>query len=244
MFLELHSSPALRHFVYFFIVDITCSSPALAAIAEYLYLGQRCQYTAYTIVLASLVLPFVSFGGLPYDAITHQSAWLTSSSKSSTLTTMSTSESLTSHLVRLSTVRSYTAATEHPFLASAGDGRLSKDLLSVYLSQDRLYAAHAYPKFVGCLLASVPFSSLDGIDCDRENYNQRVVAVLGGALQNVIREVNFFRDVAEKYGLQLSGWRERKATRDYTAEMSRVGASGRLEDGIVFLWAMERVSAI
>ncbi|KAK7681329.1 hypothetical protein QCA50_015420 [Cerrena zonata] len=154
---------------------------------------------------------------------------------------MSTSESLTSHLVRLSTVRSYTAATEHPFLASAGDGRLSKDLLSVYLSQDRLYAAHAYPKFVGCLLASVPFSSLDGIDCDRENYNQRVVAVLGGALQNVIREVNFFRDVAEKYGLQLSGWRERKATRDYTAEMSRVGASGRLEDGIVFLWAMERV---
>ena len=29
---------------------------------------------------------------------------------------------------------------------------------------------------------------------------------------------------------------------EYTAEMARVGACGTLEDGLVFLWAMERVS--
>ena len=154
---------------------------------------------------------------------------------------MSTSEYLTSHLVKLRTARPYTAAVEHNFLAAAGNGTLSKQLLSVFLAQDRLYAAHGYPKFIGHLLASVPFSSLDVIDSDRETFNQRVLTVLGGALQNVIREVNFFGDVAHQHGLQLSGWIERKATRDYTAEMSRVGASGRLEDGLVFLWAMERV---
>ncbi|KAK7677691.1 hypothetical protein QCA50_019382 [Cerrena zonata] len=147
------------------------------------------------------------------------------------MATMSTSESLTSRLVRLSTVRPYTAATEHPFLAAAGNGRLSKDLLSVFFLQGRLYAANAYLKFIGCLPASASFSSLDGTGCDRENCNQRVVAVLGGALQNVIREVNFFQDVAKKYELQLSGWRERRITRDYTAEMGRAGASGKLEDG-------------
>lgn len=155
---------------------------------------------------------------------------------------MLTSESLTSHLDNLSTICPYTAATEHNFLAAAGSGTLSKDLLSVFLSQDRIYAAHAYPKFIGNILASVPFSSLDAPDSDREKFNQRVVAVLGGALQNVIREANFFNDVAKKHGLQLTSWRERKATRDYTAEMGRVGANGRLEDGLIFLWAMERVS--
>lgn len=155
---------------------------------------------------------------------------------------MSVSETLTSHLMSLSTVRPYSAAVEHDFLASAGDGSLSKRLLSAFLSQDRLYAAHAYPKFIGHLLASVPFSSSDLIDSDREKINQQIVAVLVGALQNVVREVNFFSDVAKTHGLQLEGWRERRATRDYTAEMARIGASGRLEDSLVFLWAMERVN--
>ncbi|CAL1699338.1 unnamed protein product [Somion occarium] len=154
---------------------------------------------------------------------------------------MSTSESLTSHLVNLSTFRPYSTATEHDFLSAAGKGTLSKDLLSVFLSQDRLYAAHAYPKFIGRVLASVPFSTFDPIDSDKERFNQRVVKTLSGALQNVIREANFFSDTAKKYGLQLEGWRERKATRDYTAEMARIASTGRLEDGLIFLWAMERV---
>jgi hypothetical protein len=38
----------------------------------------------------------------------------------------------------------------------------------------------------------------------------------------------------------MEGWIERKGTRDYTAEMFRVASSGLFE-GLVFLWAMERV---
>lgn len=154
---------------------------------------------------------------------------------------ISATELLTAHLLASSTPRPYSAATEHSFLTAAGLGTLPPALLALYLAQDRLYAAHAYPAFIGRLLSAVPFSSLDAADSARERTNQRIVHVLSDALQNVVREVNFFGETAQKWGLQLDGWRERKATRDYTAEMARVGAEGRIEDGLVFLWAMEQV---
>ncbi|KAJ3478186.1 hypothetical protein NLI96_g9935 [Meripilus lineatus] len=148
---------------------------------------------------------------------------------------------LTAHLRSLPTVRPYSAATEHEFLASAGKGTLSADRLALYLSQDRLYAAHAYPIFMGQLLAAINFSSLHARNSTEEKSNQRIVKVVSDALQNVIREVGFFDEVAEKFGLEVDGWRERKATRDYTAEMGRLGATGTVQDMLVFLWAMERV---
>lgn len=148
---------------------------------------------------------------------------------------------LTSHLASLSTKTSYSAATEHNFLATAGKGTISDARLSLYLSQDRLYAAHAYPRFIGHLLASVPFSSLHDLRSPQEQFNRRIVELLSYSLQNVVRESGFFVDTAIKYGLKLDGWKERKATRDYTAEMIRIGATGRIQDGLIFLWAMERV---
>ncbi|OCH89653.1 heme oxygenase-like protein [Obba rivulosa] len=153
----------------------------------------------------------------------------------------SATEKLTAHLLSLSTPRPYSAATEHPFLTAAGNGSVPPSQLSLYLSQDRLYAAHAYPRFIGHLLASVPFSSLDPLDSAAERRNQRIVAILSYALQNVVREAKFFEETASCYGLELEGWKERKATRDYTAEMARIGSEGSIEDGLVFLWAMEKV---
>ena len=149
---------------------------------------------------------------------------------------------LTSHLTSLSTTRPYSAATEHEFLSSAGKGTLSADRLALYLSQDRLYAAHAYPLFLGHILSSIPFSSLHAKNSNQEKFNQRIVKIVGDSLQNIIREVSFFDEIAEKFKLNLDIWRERKATRDYTAEMARVGAVGSLEEKLIFLWAMERVS--
>ncbi|KAI0918822.1 hypothetical protein AcW1_009466 [Taiwanofungus camphoratus] len=157
------------------------------------------------------------------------------------VTPISAPDKLTTHLLSLSTPRPYSAATEHPFLAAAGRGTLPPALLALYLSQDRIYAAHAYPAFIGRLLAAVPFSSLDDPNSPEERLNQRIVQALSGALENVVREVAFFGETAERWGLQLKGWKERKATRDYTAEMARIGAEGRIEDGLVFLWAMEQV---
>ena len=151
------------------------------------------------------------------------------------------SVTLTSHLTSLSTSRPYSAATQHPFLTAAGNGTLSHDLLSLYLSQDRIYAAHGYPRFIGLLLASIPFSSRHGVESRDEQLNQRIVRIANYALTNVIREVTFFVETAQDHGLDLDAWKERKQTRDYTAEMIRVASAGRLEDAVVFLWAMERV---
>lgn len=149
--------------------------------------------------------------------------------------------SLTSYLYSLSTARPYSAATQHPFLTAAGNGTLSSEHLSCYLAQDRIYAAHAYPRFIGSTLASIPFSSLHSLDSPNERFNQRVVKMTYYALANVVREAEFFVDTAKRYDLNLEMWEERKQTRDYAAEMAKTGATGRLEDCLVFLWAMERV---
>lgn len=156
---------------------------------------------------------------------------------------MTTPTTLTAHLYSLSTLRPYAAATEHAFLAAAGRGTLPTGRLSLWLAQDRLYAAHTYPRFIGRLIASIPFSSFDAPASAAERRNQRILDVLVYALQNVTREVRFFGDTAAQFGLDLEGWRERKGTKEYRAEMVRVSAEGTLEDGLVYLWAMERVRA-
>ncbi|KAI5117220.1 hypothetical protein M0805_008690 [Coniferiporia weirii] len=150
-------------------------------------------------------------------------------------------DSLTDHLLSKSTANSYAAAVQHPFLHAARTQTLSPDLLSFWLAQDRIYAAHAYPRFIGALIAKIRFSARDALDSEREKRNKRVLKVLTFSLQNVVREVDFFLDTARKFGLDLEGWRERAQTKAYTAEMARVSSWGSLEEGLVFLWAMEKV---
>jgi thiaminase len=152
--------------------------------------------------------------------------------------------SLTDHLASLSTVPPYADATRHPFLVAAADGSLPTDRLALWLSQDRIYASHAYPAFIGSLIASMPRDSSHGIYSREEQKNQHILSVRVFCLQNVVREVNFFRDLAEQWGLSLDVWKERKGTKDYTAEMARISKSGRMEDALIFLWAMERVSGL
>ena len=122
----------------------------------------------------------------------------------------SATPSLTSHLVSLSTVRPYSAATEHAFLTQAGKGTLSKDVLGLYLCQDRLFVAHSAIAFLGQVFAKIPFSSSRPFNSPRSQALQRIVRTIDYALKNVIREVNFFNDVAEKFGLDVDGWKERK----------------------------------
>ncbi|EPQ52199.1 heme oxygenase-like protein [Gloeophyllum trabeum ATCC 11539] len=149
-------------------------------------------------------------------------------------------ETLTSRLVSLSTPRPYAAAVEHEFLTSCGDGTITHDRLAFWLYQDRLYAAHAYPRFIGLLIAKIPYSSGDRIASAVDRRNQRILKMLTYALENVEREVAFFEETSREWGLDIEGWKERKATRDYTAEMLRVATLGSLQEGLVFLWAMER----
>ncbi|PPQ96847.1 hypothetical protein CVT26_006016 [Gymnopilus dilepis] len=148
---------------------------------------------------------------------------------------------LTSHLLSLHTTPSYIDATRHTFLTQAGNGSLPLPRLALWLSQDRIYAAHAYPRFIGSLISRIPFQEIDPISGTKERQNQAILEVLVKCLDNIVQEVTFFRDTAEQSGLNMEGWIERKGTRDYTAEMARVASSAPLEDGLVFLWAMERV---
>ncbi len=142
--------------------------------------------------------------------------------------------SLTQHLLSLDP-SAYVAATKHQFLQQAGDGTLDHSCLGFWLSQDKIYAAHAYPRFIGSLIALIPFGD------SNEKLNQRILDVLVFALTNVIREVSFFEDTATRWGLEIEGRRERKGTRDYTAEMGRIAHGTSILDGLVFLWAMEKV---
>ena len=74
----------------------------------------------------------------------------------------------------------------------------------------RIYAAHAYPRFLGHLLSRVPFSSLHAPDSREERFNSEVVGVLSDALLNVRREVGLFEEVERKYALpSFAGWKER-----------------------------------
>ena len=158
---------------------------------------------------------------------------------------MASTASLTAHLTSLHLNSTpYSSATEHPFLTAAGNGTLPDALLALWLSQDRIYAAHAYPQFIGHLISKIPFSSSHTLDSIEERKNQQILELLVFSLENIVKEASFFRDVSKKWGLDLECWKERKATRDYTAEMARIANSGTLEDGVVFLWAMEQVSFI
>lgn len=148
---------------------------------------------------------------------------------------------LTHYLLSIPTTQPYSAANQHPFLTAARERILSSPRLALWLSQDRIYAAHAYPRFIGLLISKIPFSSHHSLESAEELSNQRILKALSYSLSNVVREAAFFRNTSEKWGLNLEGWKERKATRDYTAEMARVAVHGTLAEGLVFLWAMEKV---
>ena len=149
---------------------------------------------------------------------------------------------LTSYLASLDTRVTKERATEHEFLQMAAKSELSPALLSLWLSQDRIYAAHAYPRFIGALIAKIPFSSADTIGSAVEEKNQKILKALTDSLVNVVREASFFHNIAQHHGFNLDQWPERQGTRNYTAEMARVASLGSLQEGLVFLWAMEKAS--
>ena len=149
---------------------------------------------------------------------------------------------ITDHLLTLS--KNYRQATEHEFLHAIGNGTASSELLSLWLSQDRIYAAHAYPRFIAHLITHIPFSSSDAIASPRENANKQLLGTLSFCIQNVVNEAQFFLRTAEKYGLDLDSWAERKETKEYVDTMLRIASESTLEEGLVFLWAMEKVRRV
>ncbi|KAK4197666.1 hypothetical protein QBC40DRAFT_231733 [Triangularia verruculosa] len=113
--------------------------------------------------------------------------------------------SLTKHLLSLEP-EVFTAATQHPFLLAAAKGTLSKDVLSHWLVNDRLYI-HAYIRAAGQLLASLELPKhLPGEQAgsgkeEEDAFEVRLVDWLIEALGAVRREEKMFLEVGGRYQL-------------------------------------------
>lgn len=136
-------------------------------------------------------------------------------------------------------------ATHAPFLRAAGNGLVSRETLSQWLSQDRLYG-QAYISFVGTLLGHTHLPT--EVDSKRGSLQWRIVEMLAAALENIIREAKFYDDVAQRHGLSLdmplqghTTFAANEITQSYI-ELFRsfLEPQKSLLEGMVVLWATEK----
>ncbi|KAI9371880.1 hypothetical protein BJX61DRAFT_534400 [Aspergillus egyptiacus] len=157
---------------------------------------------------------------------------------------------LTTHLLS-TTPSALQTATTHPFLRLAGSGRLPKPILAQWLSQDRLYA-QSYVRFIGSLLAKVNLPATPSRDS--RAIEEKILDVLVDALNNIKRELEFFENTADEYGLDLgvppaefgkgteagSGFCAAPVTQSYIDMFMSAASPGvSLVEGLAVLWATE-----
>src|SRR5271170_7098357 len=94
-------------------------------------------------------------------------------------------------------------ATESPFILAAGQGKLSKPLLSKWLSQARL-VTQARLSLLGALIARVdlPYVHLSD-EAKPTSVRWRIMGVLSHALQLNHQDLAFYSSVAQRYELDL-----------------------------------------
>ncbi|KAJ5887861.1 hypothetical protein N7495_007902 [Penicillium taxi] len=170
---------------------------------------------------------------------------------------MSNQSKLTTWLLA-STPNHLKLATNHPFLAAAGTGKLPKSTLSQWLSQDRLYA-QSYIRFIGLLLSKIrlPLShtaETHSSQTQTQTPEHLAVDVLIDALVNIRTELHFFETTAANYSLDLTpglsvvegdtsdcrGDSPSVITRAYIDMFMSAGSPGvTVLEGIAVLWATE-----
>ncbi|KAJ5492840.1 hypothetical protein N7539_001586 [Penicillium diatomitis] len=130
------------------------------------------------------------------------------------------------------TPQSLKRATTHPFLAAAGCGTVSKEKLSQWLSQDRLYA-QSYIRFIGLLLAKIRIPENESMatmttitaHSPGTSVEQRIIDVLIDALVNIRTELHFFKETAAEYGLDLTALPPREGYKDPESDADRPGST-------------------
>jgi len=184
--------------------------------------------------------------GQPPTSHHRQSTTMSDFSLPSAVNSPSNRQPLTSVLLE-SSPSAYEVATHAPFLIAAGKGRVSKSLLSRWLAQDRLYA-QAYIGFIGALIARVDLPYVFVKD-KSASLRWRIVHMLSSALSNIHHELDFFANVATRYGLDLDCpprpdvyFTADVATKQYI-DLFRAfwtDPSMSLMEGLVVLWATEQ----
>ncbi|KAL7412346.1 hypothetical protein BDY24DRAFT_392615 [Mrakia frigida] len=132
-----------------------------------------------------------------------------------------------------------TAATTSPFLTAAGKHELSKEILSEYLTQDKIYAFVGYPKFIANLISHLPLLTPTAS-------TPSLLKLFSFALTNVARETSFFADTADNFGLTLSQPPQSGAVfgilnSTTKAYVDFLTGTEDLEEGLVLLWGMEQL---
>ncbi|KAI1114386.1 heme oxygenase-like protein [Nemania sp. NC0429] len=162
-------------------------------------------------------------------------------------------QSLTESLLADSQIAGlYQRATQSQFLRLGGQGRLRREILSEWLSQDRLYA-QAYVRFIGGLIARVKLPHEVDSKGTGATLQWRILTLLQGCLAGIMRELQFFEETATRYHLDLAavGPGELRFGPNATTEgyielfdsfaAQPEGDSPRtLFDGLVVLWATEQ----
>lgn len=152
------------------------------------------------------------------------------------------------HSLLESTPDQFRAATQHPFLRLAGEGKLSKHKLSCWLSQDRLYA-EAYISFITSLIARVtlPYAFVSD---KSKSLRWRILNLLTGSLTNIHNEIEFFTKTAKQYDLQLEvsenttfeSFGPNAVTDQYITlfRSFHLDPQQTLLEGLLILWATEK----
>jgi hypothetical protein len=165
----------------------------------------------------------------------------------------SPSTSLTKDLLTLSP-SAFKNATQNPFLEAAGRGTLSKEVLSQWLSQDRLYA-QSYVRFASKVISQITLPTSVNPEDLNERYSfflsadatilrmDRIVDLLLDALTNVRRELKFFEEVASRYDLNISATEESEGVQGYKRLFEQTSQKSlHLLEALVLLWGTEKVS--
>lgn len=137
---------------------------------------------------------------------------------------------LTSHLLALDPP-AFTAATQSPFLAAAGAGRIPKSTLGKWLANDRLYI-HAYIKAAGRVLATITLPQTTTTTTSSSSPETQLVDWLLTTLTELGREERLFIDVAERYGLSID--LETETTKEAGRMVQRVPASAKNAGLVMF----------
>ena len=150
---------------------------------------------------------------------------------------------MTAHLLSLYPSQ-LQAATQHPFLAQAGDGTLPSPLLCKWLVQDKYYQ-NSYIRFVARLLAKLDMSFNIEVERTRTMATQigRTISALVAVLQALRDEIDFYDSVAQNNELELVPEGIGEAAQGYSTLFEQAAEKSQsIGCGMVVLWGTELVS--
>ncbi|TXG71582.1 hypothetical protein EZV62_000161 [Acer yangbiense] len=126
----------------------------------------------------------------------------------------------------------YVGATRHPFILSIRDGTVNLSSFKTWLGQDYIFV-RAFVSFVASVLIKA-WKESDDSGGDME--------VLLGAMAALNDEIQWFKNEASKWGVQLSDIIPQKANKDYCRFLeSLMSSEVKYTVAITAFWAIEAV---